>query len=55
MWTSHEGFMELVSRVWLEESNGSGLVRLAGKLKRLKVALKVWNKQVFGQTQVHIA
>ncbi|XP_041021236.1 uncharacterized protein LOC121262712 [Juglans microcarpa x Juglans regia] len=55
MWISHESFMDLVSRVWMEEANGLALLRLASKLKHLKVSLKVWNKQVFGKTQAHIA
>ncbi|KAF5473280.1 hypothetical protein F2P56_009904 [Juglans regia] len=55
MWTSHNDFMEMVARVWKEESFGSGLFRLANKLKRLRVALKTWNKMVFGRTNLHIS
>ncbi|XP_040997575.1 uncharacterized protein LOC121243514 [Juglans microcarpa x Juglans regia] len=54
MWTSHESFHGLVARTWMEEMSGNGLWWLAGKLKKLKIALKVWNKEVFGWTQVHI-
>ncbi|KAF5465371.1 hypothetical protein F2P56_015385 [Juglans regia] len=31
------------------EVHGTGLIRLAAKLKRFKSALKVWNKEVFGR------
>ncbi|KAF5447259.1 hypothetical protein F2P56_032827 [Juglans regia] len=55
MWTSHNDFMEMVARNWEENDSGSGLFRLASKLKRLRAALKTWNKLVFGRTQLHIS
>ncbi|KAF5459761.1 hypothetical protein F2P56_019681, partial [Juglans regia] len=36
------------------EVNGTGLWKLAAKLKRLKLVLKSWNKEVFGWTGKHI-
>ncbi|KAF5468557.1 hypothetical protein F2P56_012700 [Juglans regia] len=54
MWTSHDDFWRIVSLVWQEGSYGSGLSSLAIKLKRLKIALRCWNKDVFGWTGAHI-
>ncbi|XP_035542978.1 uncharacterized protein LOC118346079, partial [Juglans regia] len=39
---------------WQVEVNGTGLWKLAAKLKRLKLVLKSWNKDVFGWTGKHI-
>lgn len=40
--------------VWSEHVHGSGLNRLAAKLKKSKVALKTWNKIVFGCVDLNI-
>lgn len=55
MWVSHDLFLECVSQSWKEEVRGSALFRLAAKLKRLKSALRTWNKEVFGRMEGHIA
>ncbi|KAF5466063.1 hypothetical protein F2P56_016021 [Juglans regia] len=55
MWTSHDDFLSTVMRPWDENIVAeSGLHVLARKLIRLKVALCVWNKEVFGQVDGHI-
>ncbi|KAF5477452.1 hypothetical protein F2P56_004092 [Juglans regia] len=48
MWTNHEDFWRCVSSSWQVEVNGMGLWKLAVKLKRLKLVLKSWNKDMFG-------
>ncbi|XP_042944788.1 uncharacterized protein LOC122278670 [Carya illinoinensis] len=55
MWTTHDSFLECVSKVWSAEGSGLAMSRLAFKLKTLKAALRVWNKQVFGRTESNIA
>ncbi|KAF5458666.1 hypothetical protein F2P56_022679 [Juglans regia] len=55
MWVEHPDFMTFVQNVWSESVIGSGLLKLATKLKKLKVALRVWNKSVFGRTNNQIA
>ncbi|XP_035539652.1 uncharacterized protein LOC109020983 [Juglans regia] len=55
MCVEHPDFMTLVQKVWSESVIGSGLFKLATKLKKLKVALRVWNKSVFGRTNTQIA
>ncbi|KAF5447233.1 hypothetical protein F2P56_032801, partial [Juglans regia] len=40
--------------VWDVPVIGTGLVILACKLKKVKVALREWNKRVFGRTNTHI-
>lgn len=54
MWVSHEGFKDMVKAVWQEQSMESGLTHLAKKLKKLKLALKDWNVQVFGRIEEQI-
>lgn len=34
--------------------NGSGLVKLAVKIKRLKIHLKTWNREVFERVETNI-
>ncbi|XP_035547266.1 uncharacterized protein LOC118348862 [Juglans regia] len=55
MWIEYPDFMSFVQMVWSEPMVGTGLVKLASKLKKLKVALREWNKRVFGQTNTQIA
>ncbi|XP_041025280.1 uncharacterized protein LOC121265656 [Juglans microcarpa x Juglans regia] len=55
MWIEHPDFMSFVQMVWDEPSVGTRLMKLASKLKKLKVALREWNKRVFGQTNAQIA
>lgn len=38
-----------MKNVWNGPSHGSGLNKQAGKLKDQKIALKMWNNEVFGQ------
>lgn len=42
-------FFCFVKHMWLDPTHGSGLIKLATKLKRTKVALKMWDRTVFGQ------
>ncbi|KAG2674104.1 hypothetical protein I3760_13G120200, partial [Carya illinoinensis] len=48
MWVSHENFLRCVEEVWKEPTTSVSLVRLAKKLKKIKLALRAWIKQVFG-------
>jgi len=54
MWTLHEGFGGFVHNLWNEEVEGAGLWKLAYKLKKVKNALRRWNREVFGWTTVHL-
>jgi len=54
MWTLHEGFGEFVHNLWNEEVDGVGLWKLAYKLKKVKNALRRWNREVFGWTTMHL-
>ncbi|XP_022880831.1 uncharacterized protein LOC111398107 [Olea europaea var. sylvestris] len=52
MWCEHETFMSCLKEAWVDCNQDvalGGLQKLAGKLKRTKLALKVWNKKVFGR------
>ncbi|XP_019190133.1 PREDICTED: uncharacterized protein LOC109184574 [Ipomoea nil] len=48
MWLSHPDFKLVVRQNWSLPADGGGMRALAYKLKRLKIALKVWNKEIFG-------
>lgn len=52
MWTTHPNFIQLVKDSWYEEINGNAIYISMNKLKRLKVLLKKWNWEVFGNVQV---
>ncbi|KAK1298314.1 hypothetical protein QJS10_CPB14g00920 [Acorus calamus] len=48
MWFSHPTFTEVVENAWLTEVEGTPQYRLAKKLQLVKLALKKWNIEVFG-------
>ncbi|XP_031132021.1 uncharacterized protein LOC116033418 [Ipomoea triloba] len=48
MWITHHGFDDLVSSSWNAPAFGGGMRAFAFKLKRLKLALREWNRNVFG-------
>ena len=50
-WLTVTGFTDFVKKQW-DTYNvvGCGLVMVKEKLKRLKQDLKIWNKEVFGET-----
>lgn len=55
MWISHENFLKVVEQSWKEEMVVVNRLQiLAGKLKRLKVVLRTWNKEVFRRVDEHI-
>ncbi|XP_057975434.1 uncharacterized protein LOC131162846 [Malania oleifera] len=50
MWTLHGDFLKMVESSWREHIVvDSGFSKLAGKLKKLKQKLRVWNKQTFSR------
>jgi hypothetical protein len=53
MWSTHDNFIETIESSWNERIIGCPMFILNSKLKRLKVKLKLWNKEVFGN--VHAA
>ncbi|KAF5450314.1 hypothetical protein F2P56_030677 [Juglans regia] len=54
MWCSHGSFQKLVEETWKQPTVGSGMVKLAAKLKRLKMGLRIWNKSVSGRVDTNI-
>ncbi|KAF5480776.1 hypothetical protein F2P56_001492, partial [Juglans regia] len=54
MWVDHPQFLPCVKQAWSATFDGHGLSKLAFKLKITKVALREWNKQNFGHTNMHI-
>ncbi|XP_073151848.1 uncharacterized protein [Henckelia pumila] len=48
MWTRHPGFLQTVRINWNLPCDLRGMHKLFAKLKRLKLHLKWWNKEVFG-------
>lgn len=55
MWFKAEGFGDLVTQWWNSyQCFGTPCFVLAYKLKRLKLDLKCWNKEVFGNVEERI-
>ncbi|KAF5481740.1 hypothetical protein F2P56_002370 [Juglans regia] len=54
MWLDHPQFLYCIRQVWSETVVGQDLTKLAMKLKKTKVALREWNKHIFGHTTMHI-
>ena len=55
MWLRVEGFSDLTKKWWPEEDvQGYASYVIARKLKDVKVELKKWNKEVFGDLKVRI-
>ncbi|XP_035546560.1 uncharacterized protein LOC118348616 [Juglans regia] len=54
MWCSHDGFIMCVKEAWNQQDAVSGLLKLSVRLKRTKIALRAWNKNVFGRVDVNI-
>lgn len=55
MWVSHFLFLDCVAQAWGDAVvERPTLLNLMLKLKRLKVALRDWNKNIFRLTEVHI-
>lgn len=48
MWLLRPGFKEVVSASWHAPQHGYGMFLFASKLKRLKFALRLWNRTKFG-------
>ncbi|KAJ0103213.1 hypothetical protein Patl1_06269 [Pistacia atlantica] len=54
MWVTHADFRRCVEEAWKEPTIFVGLRRLAEKLKKTKLALRAWNKKVFGHVGQNI-
>ncbi|XP_019166699.1 PREDICTED: uncharacterized protein LOC109162453 [Ipomoea nil] len=48
VWSDHEQFMAVVKGVWSQEIQGNAMFRLKTKLKNLRMELKKWNWETFG-------
>ena len=54
MWVSHPSFLNLVRSVWSSSITGSGTGVVVQKLKLLKMALRRWNWEVFGDIALNV-
>lgn len=54
MWGTHEGFLPLVREIWNSNLEGCAMVRINSKLKRLKGALRRWNRDYFGWVETKL-
>ena len=48
VWTSHGGLMEVVRTAWQWEVTGSPFLVVWRKLRAVVKALRIWNKETFG-------
>ncbi|XP_026399972.1 uncharacterized protein LOC113295858 [Papaver somniferum] len=51
MWLNHPYFLQVIWNTWKEEIYGNPIYIFMNKLKRLKIFLKVWNWEVFGDVK----
>lgn len=54
MWSSQTNFLVFMKHVWNRPSYGSGLVKLARKLKISNITLENWNTEVFARVDQNI-
>ncbi|XP_026420107.1 uncharacterized protein LOC113316095 [Papaver somniferum] len=54
MWFGHSDFMHMVEDSWKEPIVGSPAFIYPQKLKGLKIAMKLWNQEVFGNVNVRL-
>lgn len=54
MWASHPGCKDVVAEIWNPPIVGCLMFILSQKLKNLKLKLKDWNKQVFGDIHIRV-
>ncbi|VFQ62046.1 unnamed protein product [Cuscuta campestris] len=47
-WANNSSFLPLIDKFWNDNPNYGGMLGLHQKFKRLKVVLKAWNKESFG-------
>lgn len=53
-WTTYSDCVQVVTRAWESQQGGSDLFGLARKLKKCKVALLEWSRQVFGKDKLKL-
>ncbi|MCH88626.1 endonuclease/exonuclease/phosphatase family protein, partial [Trifolium medium] len=54
MWSSHHDCINVIKNVWNVSHVGCPMVVLNQKLKALKMRLKTWNKDVFGNIHTNV-
>ncbi|KAJ4726796.1 Ribonuclease H domain [Melia azedarach] len=47
-WLRHQGFIDVIRQSWSVPVHGSGMFGFQQKLTRLKLRLKAWNREIFG-------
>ncbi|GAA0160691.1 hypothetical protein LIER_17186 [Lithospermum erythrorhizon] len=54
MWTTHKDFIRVVTDVWKLHTDKQGIGNFVEKLHRLKMELKQWNINEFGNISVEL-
>ncbi|XP_077226303.1 uncharacterized protein LOC143859508 [Tasmannia lanceolata] len=54
VWLEDLSIYETVERAWKEKVSGSPMYRITQKLKLVKEAIKIWNKNIFGRMDVKL-
>ncbi|KAF9620903.1 hypothetical protein IFM89_015300 [Coptis chinensis] len=54
MWCSHPSFRDTVKAIWDVPLAGHSIYIMTQKLKQLKSALKVWNREIFGNIKFQV-
>lgn len=54
MWSAHPDCINIIKHCWANQVTGCPMFVLNQKLKNLKEALKVWNKNTFGNVHSQV-
>ncbi|XP_026436937.1 uncharacterized protein LOC113334929 [Papaver somniferum] len=54
VWTTHPNFIKVIQDSWMENCEGNPTFCFISKLKRLKIILKKWNWEVFGDLWIKV-
>ncbi|XP_058077579.1 uncharacterized protein LOC131225973 [Magnolia sinica] len=54
MWLQHESFQQVIKTAWESETTLDPMVNILVKLRKVKISLKIWNKEVFGDIFMQI-
>lgn len=55
MWCSHQSLIDVVTQAWVQPIQGCAMYMMMQKIKVVKVALKVLNKDGFGDVEASVA
>ncbi|XP_026440675.1 uncharacterized protein LOC113339650 [Papaver somniferum] len=53
-WLDHKDCKEIIAECWKNEQKGSLAIKIARKLRDVKIKLKKWNKEIYGNIKTNL-